>query len=337
MDFDSAVNKLQRNHKRVVNQNRGRYRSSTSSMKSSSNNGMNNSNKPSLSSRSRKQVEELKRKNEELRIAKSIEEKKFKAVQSYFSKWENKLVLPKKVTLRPTSIHGNGDKITLPVSLLEPLMQIRDDYSNQSSMSSNNNSPFEFRIGILESKYKFPQSKSLQEMMQDTKISLLPKNNNDGSSQNFRSNEEDDDMSVDSDLSDDDENENDPRKLSDIYLEELNHKYTSFTYATVIEFTQEEGHIGLPSSIASKLLSTPTKSTAIPRTRTVDPASKSDTQINTDEAENSMLVENPEDDEDDEEKTPGHLAWGKFDIPDCLVEVQLVKLPKVCAINLQVT
>ena len=61
---------------------------------------------------------------------------------------------------------------------------------------------------------------------------------------------DDDNMEMDSD--DDNETDNDNNKAA--YLDELSHKYLSYTYASVVEFTQEEGHIGLPASIASRLL-----------------------------------------------------------------------------------
>ena len=70
------------------------------------------------------------------------------------------------------------------------------------------------------------------------------------------------------------------------YMEELSHKYLALTHGTVVEFTKEEGHVGLPATIAAALIAqTKTKSAGalalagkpadevgISVTRTVDPA-----------------------------------------------------------------
>ena len=155
-------------------------------------------------------------------------------------------------------------------------------------------------MGILNKDYTFPSSSLLQTMTPPP-------------------DEDDDTMEIDSD-----EDDNDDTNNKAAYLDELSHKYLSYTYASVVEFTQEEGHIGLPASIAARLLVD-----GVSATRTMDPAASSisledsDTNTNTD-----MDINNDIDDDDEEEKTPGHLAWGAFDVPSLPIQVSLVTLPQ---------
>jgi hypothetical protein len=188
--------------------------------------------------------------------------------------------------LDATSIHGEGDKIALPQSILEYLTNSGNDLASGS--------PWIFRIGILNPEYSFPASPLLQSMQPPA---------------------EDEDMEDD----DDDDDEEDAKKA---YLDELSHRYLSYTHGTVVEFTQDEGHIGLPGPIAAALLrpsSDTNTTTTIPVTRTVDPAKKVDNLE--DAGDNSSM-------DVDDEKTPGHLAYGAFDLPDLPIEVLLVQIPK---------
>jgi len=123
------------------------------------------------------------------------------------------------------------------------------------------------------------------------------------------------------------------------FLDELSYKYLSYTHCTVVEFTQEEGHIGLPQSIAQALLKNDEN---IAVTKTVDPASTSHSSLKDleksinvsldDEMEDVEALKQPPSqisiDYSEEDKTPGHLAWGAFEVPDLKVEIVLVKLPK---------
>lgn len=175
--------------------------------------------------------------------------------------------------LRPTSIWGLGDKIALPPSVLEQLTSNMPDEQRSQ--------PWTFRIGIVNPNYEFPASESLKQ---------------------YAVQEDDDDT-----MSDDDEEDT---QTSRIYLDELSHKYLCYTHATVVEFTQEDGHVGLPEPIATALL----RSGALPSSfRTVDPAG-------------DAAMDDQED--DDDERTPGHLAYGAFDLPDAEIEITLLTLPK---------
>lgn len=109
-----------------------------------------------------------------------------------------------------------------------------------------------------------------------------------------------------------------PRKKKNrLYLEELDHKYLAYTHCTVVEFTQEEGHVGIPRHIAKALLDPkPRDGAEIGKTTTVDPAASAGTD------DDSMQVD------DGTEQTPGHLAWGAFEIPDVQLEITMVQLPK---------
>jgi Ubiquitin fusion degradation protein UFD1 len=213
----------------------------------------------------------------------------------------------------PTSIHGNGDKLALPPSALEHL----------TSSAAESASPWTFRVGILNPDYSFPASPLVQSMTPPPLEGSL---------------EDDGDDDIDED-SDDDDDETSRNARSAAYLDELSHKYLAYTHGTVVEFTQDEGQVGLPRTISSALIAQIKNKTAPVRVkRTVDPAFTS-TTINNNDNPMEMDVDRDADqsNEADEERTAGHLAWGAFDIPDMPVEVSLVELPKGRACTLAPT
>jgi hypothetical protein len=188
--------------------------------------------------------------------------------------------------LTATSIHGDGDKIALPPSVLQRLTQ-----EQQTEAETSVSSPWTFRVGILNPNYKFPASGALK---------------------NFKSPRADDE---DEAMQEDDE---DDQYMA--YLEELDHQYLCYSHATVVEFTQEEGYVGLPAPIASALLTNARET--VPSTRTKDPS------VGLDTTENAMEAG------DIEEKTAGHVAFGAFDLPVLPIHVTLIHLPKgrTCAL-----
>ena len=222
-----------------------------------------------VSAKAKREADYRKTQQERLRLERERHQKQVDYMQSYMTSCDRALGVRSLSPsfFVPTSIHGDGDKIALPPSVLQHL-------SNGHIMEET--SPLTFRVGVLRSGYTFPSSSLLQTLQ-------VPN-----------------DMAID-DESDEDEGEN----AKAAYVDEISHKYMSYTYATVVEFTQEEGHVGLPASIAAALLVD-----GVPSTRTKDVAGD-DKAMDT-----------------DEERTPGHLAWGAFDIPDVEIEVSLVKLPK---------
>jgi hypothetical protein len=252
-----------------------------------------------VSAKAKREVEYRKKQQERLRLERERQAQALDYQRQYMAKCDRTLrIKPLSTTssttslrLKPTSIHGEGDKIALPPSVLEFLMQGAD-----LGDGMKRGSPWTFRIGIPNPEYQFPASPGL--------IILKPM---DDDRQMTTSS-----MDVDSD-NDDDDNEYEEK----VYLEELSYKYCSLTHGTVVEFTQEEGYVGLPASIAHSLLDPSRRrnddATKIPIKRTVDPSS-------TYEHDHTMTIE--------EEKTPGHLAWGAFDLPDVLVEITMVDLPK---------
>jgi len=191
--------------------------------------------------------------------------------------------------LKPASIHGDGDKIALPPSVLQTLTSPNEN----NLMPIVGGNPWTFRIGIVNPDYEFPASPLFEALQAPTN--------------------EDDDMSE----NDDEENFQDQQNA--LYLDELGHKYLAYTHCTVVEFTQEEGHVGIPRHIAQALLDPKnryganTNGVGIAKTITVDPAS--------DAGENNET-------DDTTEQTPGHLAWGAFEIPDIQLEITMVQLPK---------
>ncbi|GAX19915.1 hypothetical protein FisN_1Lh616 [Fistulifera solaris] len=202
------------------------------------------------------------------------------------------------LTLKAVSIHGEGDKIALPPSILEYM----------TAFETISQSPWIFRIGVLNPDYHFPASPTLQQ--------LMPPEENDSD-----------------EMSDDDGTEDSDNESShSIYLEELSQKYLAYTHGTVVEFTQEEGCVGLPEPIAAALLKNPT----IRKTRTVDPSTISTTKNKgEDNVDEEMSLGETD---DDSPKTAGHLAWGAFDVPDLPVEITWIqKLPRGNACELTPT
>lgn len=208
---------------------------------------------------------------------------------------------PSGLLLKATSIYGEGDKIALPPSVLEILTQSLISQTDHNE-ASQQQQPWTFRIGILNPEYSFPASSVLQN---------LPLSMEDG------------DGSLEFD--DDDDYDDDNLQNTAAYLDELSHKYLAYTHGTVVEFTQDEGYVGLPEPIAQALLRQAT--TAIPVTRTKDKAAAVATNGN-DDGDILMRTDGMDDNDNDGEKTPGHLAWGAFDIPDVDIEISLVRLPK---------
>jgi len=254
---------------------------------------------PPLSAKAKREAEFRKKQQERVRAERERKKQQLNFVKKFMASCNRSLgVQPLtdettatdgNLQLQATSIHGDGDKIALPPSVLKVLTE-RDDGDNAAS-------PWTFRIGLLRPGYTFPSSLALQDMKVTSE----------------------DEMMVDSD---DEENDDDQRK--EAYLEELSHKYIAYTHGTVVEFTQEEGHVGIPGLIASALLDTNRRRPEdqrliVPVTRTKDPAAVSST-------ENEDGNTNQDNDED--EKTPGHLAWGAFDVPSEPVEITMLRLPK---------
>jgi len=240
--------------------------------------------------------------------------------------------------LQATSIHGEGDKIALPPSILETLT------SNNSGLDpwggNANGRPLAFRIGVLDLEYEFPASdkmkalvdKITQDVAAAEKTALSTNQLSSISSTVEPSNDEV--MSEDSDDDDDDDTTTDETSAQiEAYLDELSHRYISYTHGTVVEFTQEDGCVGLPEPIARALLQQNSHSlgmrdgsrnnnSRIPIKRTVDPASTNTTTLSSkidDDSDMDIVTTNRED--EDAEKTPGHLAYGAFDVPDLPIEI----------------
>lgn len=234
-----------------------------------------------VSEKAKKEAEFRKKQQERLRRERDEKQRHLLHIQQYFTACERGLgvrsLADGGLKLQATSIHGDGDKIALPPSVLQRLTD------GGASDIMDGSSPWTFRVGLLNPKYLFPSSSALIQMK-------LPEDQDDAMEQ-----------------SDDDEEETSKAA----YLEELQYKYLSYSHGTVVEFTQEEGFIGLPVSIASALLDI-ASDVVVPITRTKDPAGGEDSTM----------------DDVEDERTPGHLFWGGFDLPDMLLEVSLVKLPK---------
>ena len=289
MDFEDAAVRLARDQLKL----RGRHKGGS---------GI------AISAKARQQAEYHKKQQARLRAERERKKRDEAYIRQYLHECQRSLKEKSlaenssPLFLKPTSIHGDGDKIALPSSVLETLTS--QSFSSDEDTGGN---PWTFRIGIVNPKYEFPASPLF-------KVLQAPTNNDD-----------DDDMSID----DDEENRQDEQK-SALYLDELGHKYLAYTHCTVVEFTQEEGHVGIPRHIAQSLLDPNNRHSAnrngvdIAKTRTIDPAA-------------SSIEENDETDDIMTEQTPGHLAWGAFEIPDIQLEIIMVKLPKGTGCTLQPT
>lgn len=211
--------------------------------------------------------------------------------------------------LNPTSIHGEGDKIALPPSILEELTSSSSDLDPWTGQSGR---PLAFRIGILNPEYSgFPSSHKMKHLMEKVNADVTME-----CSETTVSEESNQDMELDDS---DDEVESSWREA---YLDELSHRYVSYTHGTVVEFTQEDGCVGLPEPIAMALLVPNayslvgnTNASAIQTKRTEDPAATKSTEQPSD----------GDKDMDIEEKTPGHPAYGAFDLPATEVEIIPIK------------
>ena len=239
-----------------------------------------------MSAKAKQDAKLLKERQLAAAAQRSAEQKQAMYLEQYFRSCEQALDVKILCRLSATSIHGQGDKIALPPSVLEQLTAV-DGLDSASSSS-----PWIFRVAIGNPNYTFPASSVLQALK-------VP--------------EEDVDDVDSSDSESDDENDG---AAEAAYLDELDHKYLAYTHATVVEFTQEEGHVGLPEPIASALIEAARRKhgNALETFRTMDTASDL-------EADQVSL-------DIDDEKTPGHIAWGAFDLPSAPVEISLVRLPK---------
>lgn len=249
--------------------------------------------------------------------------------------------------LSPTSVHGDGDKIALPSSVLSVLAE----RGMMEGGGGGGQQPLTFRIGVLREGYAFPSSAGMRDMLEKAPTT-------DGDDPALDDGETDD-MDVDDENDDHDDaaavNDGDyqPTRTAP-YLAELSRRYVTYTHGTVVEFTQEEGCVGLPRGIAEALLD-PERQRAgadgesdevvvVPSTRTVDPAAASAsaaTEENGEVGEESAVDENGDgavpmqqeaavttDAADNSERTPGHPAYGLFDVPASTVEITLLRLPK---------
>ena len=220
--------------------------------------------------------------------------------------------------LRPASIHGDGDKLSLPPSVLAALAES----GLVGGSVEGGQQPLAFRVGILNGQYQFPSSQAVKGIMEKAPIDK-------DSGDVVESDTDESDMDEEDGTDDEGRKGKKPSQDTAAYLEELAHRYLAYTHATVVEFTMEEGQVGLPEPVSSALL----RSTSIPRKRTVDPASASSSSAPAveDDAADASGEDEPlpmQVDDDGGEKTPGHLAWGLFDVPDVDVEITLIKLPK---------
>jgi len=312
MDFGKSEAKLRKDHEKLRSRNRNRNTSRTLSSNDATTKA--------------KKLEEYRKNQIEKKKLTELKEKKMRSyVQNGFDHIEHKLGVVRQlgsqgchVSLKTASVHGLGDKITLPPSILSTLVE-RD----LLSISQERGQPLFFRLGIRRTdveSYTFPESDSMKELMEE-----YGKQMNDFTSAiRIEDGDEEDEY-----MSDDDHDKKEVWMKA--YLDELSCQYISYTYATVVEFSQDEGKIGLPFSVANALLQSD-RSNIIDSQLTVDPA-----QVSMIESPAAMDVDDKEEGSDQEttmhlsptdenlgDKTPGHAAYGQFSVPVPQIEVTLL-------------
>ncbi|GKY96107.1 hypothetical protein MPSEU_000571000 [Mayamaea pseudoterrestris] len=255
-----------------------------------------------LSAQAKREAESRRNQQTAMTAQREQDKRQAEYMRKYVLRNEMKLGSRYLSSLTPTSIYGHGDKIAMPPSVLEQLTMA----DNSSSASSSDSTPWTFRVGICDPNYTFPASPAMKA------LKML-----------------DDDGHLDDDSDDDEMSE-----AAFAFLDELDYKYLAYTHATVVEFTQEEGRVGLPEPIAIALLKMANHTQqqeqrqnrpSIPTFRTVDSAAAT---LDKAEVQQQLIDTGLEDAIDGDEKTPGHLAWGAFDLPNMPIEITLVKLPK---------
>lgn len=296
MDFELAERKLKSDQKKLRSQVRNRNAARTLA-------STDESTKAKRLEAFRKQQLEKRKAEEE------IQRKQLNRVTAIFRTVEKRLGVNRYIKsddtplcLEATSVHGQGDKITLPASILASLAD-----KDLLSASRESGQPLFFRLGIRRPNYVFPQSDAMKNIMNGFKQTILTASTNSDENENLI------------DLSDDDFDDEMENSLESAYVDELNREYISYTYATVIEFSQDEGFIGLPESTAKALLQS-NGSELIPSKTTIDPAVAKKGVKNDSDAE--MAEEGHE--EFLEQKTPGHPAYNLFEVPASPIEISLI-------------
>lgn len=320
MDFDAAEAKLRKDQDRLRSQARNRNASRTLA----SSDAISKAKKAELYRQrqlEQKRLRELKDKRKRDYVLQGYQqmEQNLGVVRQLGNNEESNPI----ISLSATSVHGQGDKITLPPSILSTL-------SERDLLTANQErgQPLFFRLGIKRPNYIFPQSRAMIELMEKYGEELDAEFS--AGDDILQLDQADDVMSVDeSDV-------DNPWKKA--YLEELSCEYMAYTYATVVEFSQDEGSIGLPFSVANALLQSKSDD-LIESHVTVDPAQSSHSQImdgneleENDETLHGQDIHSPsllaptqaDDEEILDDKTPGHAAYGLFPVPVPPIELTLL-------------
>jgi hypothetical protein len=311
MDFQAAEIRLKNDHNKL--RSRTRNRNAARTLASSA-----------AATKAKKAEEYRKKQMEKKKRKEQIERKKLEYVKNGFGEIERRLGVVRElngagtesVELEAVSVHGLGDKITLPTSILSALAE-RD----LLQLNQERGQPLFFRIGIRREGYVFPQSEAMKNIM-DVYAKKVDANapiiQNEASKEtNTREADDDDD-----DVMMTDENDETKEMWMKAYLEELSYQYISYTYATVVEFSQDEGFIGLPHGISDALIN-PKGLATVKSKLTVDPALQNK-EANATGMEIDSGKNEQEPEEHLEEKTPGHAAYGLFPIPILPIEVTLL-------------
>ncbi|KAL3762184.1 hypothetical protein ACHAW5_002772 [Stephanodiscus triporus] len=127
--------------------------------------------------------------------------------------------------LTPSSIHGDGDKILLPPSVLAALMTSGEIVGEGATIMGHNGRPIAFRIGVPDPDYAFPASDKMRDMIEDVRR---------------RTSDEEGGAIASTDDDDKDDDDDDDDDVDKARVDELSYRYLTYTHGTVVEFTEEE-------------------------------------------------------------------------------------------------
>ena len=143
MDFEDAAVRLARDQSKIRSRNNNRG-------------GIGISEKAKRQAEYQKKIQARLREEREQKKRNEAYQRKYLHDCQRLLKEKSLASINERLFLTPTSIYGDGDKLSLPPSVLETLS------NNDESMSVNGGNPWMFRIGIPNPNYKFPSSTLVQ-------------------------------------------------------------------------------------------------------------------------------------------------------------------------------
>jgi hypothetical protein len=261
----------------------------------------------------------------EIQQRKAIVDAAVRSVNGVLQKQSAKLSVPGDslgaVPLSAYPVHGDGDKVTLPVSVLESL---------QAVVLEQSNLPLVFRIAVAKAgvaDLSGPDCVDLLKAAREETGASKPSGSDDSASSDDGSSDDDSDDEV-----------GPTNRLNQFIVDhDVARKHVELAHAGVVEFSAPDGFVGLPRSIAKRLLSAPIPSHILPSPKSTDDedAPWRCELCNTD---NAIASEGSADDAvcktctaprpSNVVTSTGKPAYGSFPTPSQPLTVSLVRVPK---------